>query len=494
MALLAYGSVEIQIHLQPGSNSLEISGRNEAGSDRDQVELIFSKQEEVVPGTVDQETAVIGAVAPEQGFPPNVTILSPSERVSHYNTPAAEILAEITHIESPGDISLSIDGISTDAFTYDFRTNMLTAIVPLNSSSTRMTLKALNKHGSDRDSRTLIRESLSYVPTTQLITNEPVQKSITVQESKQPVTTGPGQPVTAGPKQPVQAGPHRPVTTSPRQLVTVDPKDAGGSRRRPVRAEPSQPVPSDPQEPGPADPQIPAPADPQIPAPADPCHSPRVDMNVSAVSSASATHVVSARIQEVDQRENISLTVNESMLGNYSFNPVSKELRANLKLNPGANTISIVATNDCGEDRASKTIMVQSQGGEKPGGTDKEQGWVRINPGNASWEFCLQTGSGTYNRSDLSNSGFSYSGSASSLYFKPIAAGGSALVNGKAYNLNPGQYYLFTGKLKVQVTNKRQGAMGHWSVHVESSSSPSTGKGKNRPQSPCGGGNKKTNK
>jgi hypothetical protein len=216
-------------------------------------------------------------------------------------------------------------------------------------------------------------------------------------------------------------------------------------------------------------------------------------MNVSTVSSASATHVVSARIQEVDQRENISLTVNESMLGSFSFNPVSKELMANLKLNPGANTISIVATNDCGEDRASKTITVQSSVGENPGETDNEQGWVRINPGNSSWEFCLQTGSATYNRSDLSNSGFSYSGSASSLYFKPIAGGGTALVRGQAYNLNPGQYYLFTGNLKVQVTNKHQGAMGHWSVHIESSSSPSTGKGKNRPKSPCDDGNKKRN-
>ena len=85
----------------------------------------------------------------------------------------------------------------------------------------------------------------------------------------------------------------------------------------------------------------------------------------------------------------------------------------------------------------------------------------------------------------------SYSGSASSLYFKPIASGGTAIVDGQAYSLNPGQYYLFTGSLKVQVTNRHQGAMGHWSVYIESSSAPATGKGNKRPQSPCDTGEKK---
>ncbi len=538
-------SLEITTYLQPGSNSLEISCRNEAGSARDQVELIFSRQEEIVSETLAPEEVVIGITLPEEGYPPKVKILSPTDRVANYNASAAEIVAEITHIDAPGDISVSINGIKTSAFSYNAGTNSLSAIVPLNSGTNRLNIEARNIYGSDSDQRTLVRESMAYLPTTQLITNQPVQDLISVQEPSRPVTADPTQPVNTGarqavivdPKRPVSADPNPPVNTTVRQPVIVDPKgSASDNARRPVTRNPGNPAPTEPPNPvtsypstpvtynpptpvapvappSPVSPNPPSPVTPGPPTPVtpgqpspvtpdpppnpvtpEPCQPPKVGLNVSAVSSSSATHVVSARIQEVDRRESVSLTVNGSSVSNFNFNPNSEVFSANLKLNPGTNTIVIVATNDCGEDRASKTVTVQSQGSTDPVGTDNEQGWVRINPGNASWEFCLQTGSRTYTRSDLSNSGFSYSGAASSIYFKPIAGGGSALVNGNAYSLNPGQYYLFTGSLNIMVTNKRQGAMGHWSVYIESSSSPSTGKGKNRPQSPCDSGSKKPGK
>ena len=110
---------------------------------------------------------------------------------------------------------------------------------------------------------------------------------------------------------------------------------------------------------------------------------------------------------------------------------------------------------------------------------------VRINPGNSDWQFCLVTPSGTYNRSDLSNSNFKYSGSASSLYFKPIGGGGDAIVNGEAYRLSPGKDYLFTGSITVTVSTSNPGSMGHWSVCIESDKKPISGSGKNRPASPC---------
>jgi hypothetical protein len=117
-----------------------------------------------------------------------------------------------------------------------------------------------------------------------------------------------------------------------------------------------------------------------------------------------------------------------------------------------------------------------------PENPDGEQGWVRINPGNSDWQFCLQTGSVSYNRSDLSNREFSYSGSARSLYFKPIAGGRTALVNGNPSGLKSGQYYLFTGSLQVKVTNNHKGAMGQWSVYISAGSHPATGKGKDSSQ------------
>ena len=55
----------------------------------------------------------------------------------------------------------------------------------------------------------------------------------------------------------------------------------------------------------------------------------------------------------------------------------------------------------------------------------------------------------------------------------PIAGGGDAVVNSKPYNL------------KVTVSTKNPGSMGHWSVCINSDKEPVYGIGSNRPKSPC---------
>lgn len=230
---------------------------------------------------------------------------------------------------------------------------------------------------------------------------------------------------------------------------------------------------------------------------AQPCIPPLVDFTISEINSESATHQLGGKIQNVKNKSQVTLTVNGTTDNGFQFLPTTGEISNSFKLDPGTHTIVVIANNQCGSDSESKLVMVNEIPDNEPGeeeNTNPDAGWVRINPGNASWEFCLQTPASNFNRDNLSKSDFSYSGTASSLYFKPIAGGGTASVNGKAFNLNPGQYYHFSGNLKVQVTNKHQGAMGHWSVYIESTSEPLTGKGNNRPTSPCETGTKNKNR
>ncbi len=117
--------------------------------------------------------------------------------------------------------------------------------------------------------------------------------------------------------------------------------------------------------------------------------------------------------------------------------------------------------------------------------TEQKPVGVRINPGNSDWQFCLLTPSGTYNRSDLKNANFSYSGPATGIYFKPIGGGGYAIVKGEVFNLSPGKDYLFKGNLVVSVSTSNPGSMGHWSICIEADREPVSGNGKNRPTSPC---------
>jgi len=153
---------------------------------------------------------------------------------------------------------------------------------------------------------------------------------------------------------------------------------------------------------------------------------------------------------------------------------------SNINLLNGANTVQVSLTNNCSNEVITYSIAYTAPSG--PCGP-------RINPGNADWQFCLVTPSGTYNRNDLaSNPGFTYSGAASSVYFLPIAGGGNVLLNGSPYALQNGTYYLFEGNMNITVSSNQPGAMGHWTLCLETNQAPTFGKGNNRPQSPCEAG------
>lgn len=110
----------------------------------------------------------------------------------------------------------------------------------------------------------------------------------------------------------------------------------------------------------------------------------------------------------------------------------------------------------------------------------------RFNPGNSAYEFCLVTPNGTFTRDNLaSNANFTYSGPATSVYFKPIAGGGPVTVNGSPMMLENGNYYLFTGTLTVEIKNPNGGGNGHWTICLQSNTMPTFGTGNNKPTSPC---------
>jgi hypothetical protein len=206
-----------------------------------------------------------------------------------------------------------------------------------------------------------------------------------------------------------------------------------------------------------------------------PCVPPVISYRISSVERADATHELRGTVTNVSARNNITLKVNGKDDTSFRFTTSNGEVVAALKLVPGLNNILVTARNECGIDSKPDTVVIRE---EKPCGP-------RINPGNAAWQFCLITPSGTFNRDSLSRTSFSYSGPASSLFFMPIAGGGDAMVKGKPYSLRPGQYYLFTGNMTVTISTKNQGSLGQWSVCINADKEPVFGSGNNRPKSPC---------
>ena len=200
---------------------------------------------------------------------------------------------------------------------------------------------------------------------------------------------------------------------------------------------------------------------------------PTIEFSLTAVDRADATHELKGTVQNIKNKSEISLTVNGQADQGFQFVPGTGVLSGKFKFSTGETSVVVSVQNECGNDSKSVRVSVE----ELACGT-------RINPGNTTWQFCLETPKGTYNRENLEDENFSYSGAATSLFFMPIG-GGDAIVNGKAYSIRPGQYYLFTGNLTIDVSTKNPGSMGHWSVCIETDKEPVSGQGNNRPESPC---------
>ena len=225
--------------------------------------------------------------------------------------------------------------------------------------------------------------------------------------------------------------------------------------------------------------------------PCDPVTYNLILPNGNSATTAVATYMIKINTENVSDSSNITTTLNGGSIP-FIFDPNSGMIScSNIALEEGDNPLVVTMGNSCSDETIYYTITY-----EAPVIEELTSCGPRFNPGNADWQFCLVTPSGTYNREDLaSNSNFNYSGPATSVYFKPIAGGGDAIVNGQPYSVQNGQYYLFQGGLTVDVSSSHPGSMGHWEICVNSNSIPTFGNGNNRPASPCenksatGGGN-----
>jgi len=209
-----------------------------------------------------------------------------------------------------------------------------------------------------------------------------------------------------------------------------------------------------------------------------PCNIPVITLT-SASAATTSRYALAGTVTNIDNASNVSVSLNGTIVSS-TYNTTTGVLASTFSLIEGTNTI-IVTANGCEVMTELKSVSLEIE----PCGP-------RFNPGNSSWEFCLVTPTGTYSRDDL-NSNFTYSGPASSVYFKPIAGGGNANVNGSTYAVQNGNYYLFTGALVVDVSSSHPGSMGHWENCLTADRNPTFGSGNNKPTSPCASNNNNNN-
>jgi len=441
-----------RISLRDGENVLSIHAQNESGGDAK--EVLFIKETRHCP-------------------PPVVNLIDPTGRQVSTSQQSYALRAEARNITNTNQLRLLVNG-KTVSFTY--RNNLLTSSIPLGEGLNSISLNAVNECGQGNASA-----RINYEP------------SVIVEPCPPPTVAFSLQEVMRGDATHELMGSVTGIRNKSDISLTLDGNANSGFQFVPSTGKLSAKFKLSPgshvvvvsvnNDCGTDNQGASVTVE-------EPCTPPTVAFSLQEVISENATHELMGSISGVRNKTEINLTIDGKANNRFQFVPSSGELRTKLKLTPGPHTLVLSANNSCGADYKTQTltfVIVDDDGDEDDDGDDEENEdcGIRINPGNSDWQFCLVTPSGTYNRESLTNSNFSYSGPASSLYIKPIGGGGEATVNGQAYAIRSGQYYLFSGSLDVSVSTNHPGAMGHWSVCISSSSAPVSGNGNNRPESPC---------
>jgi len=469
------GAVSVNLFLAEGVNNIEITAQNEAGTASDRTSITYHDPviyDPVYQDPVRQDPDRQDPVHHDPvvtNSPPEINIIIPATYPFRTNAPSEELRATVMNVSSKENITLNINGMNTRDFNFNFSSKTLTTRVALKEGSNVLTINAQNEAGNATKDQVFIRlkEALPCSrPEIRLI--DPAQGPISTNRQTYAVQAE-----------------IRNITNTSQLRLLVNGKSVNFSFSNNILSG-SIPLTSGlntislnaRNECGEANASA---SISYIPVVIDePCTPPTVAFSINEVNRDDATHELRGSATGVKNKSDISFTLDGRANSGFQFVPATGELNAKFKLTPGSHTIVVTVSNTCGINSKSETVSVST-----PVVIEEEACGVRFNPGNADWQFCLVTPSGTFSRDNLTNSNFSYSGRATSLFFMPIGGGGDAMVSGQPYAVRSGQYYLFTGNLEVTVSTKNPGSMGHWSVCINASRAPVSGNGNNRPKSPC---------
>lgn len=126
----------ITCNLVTGNNTLKITATNSVGTDS-KTQIIVYQRPVVVPKPV-------------------VTITTPSANPFTVSTSISPVKATVTNVSSSSDITVRVNGTSTNAFSFDAATKQVAVTVNLIQGNNTISIKGVNQSGEDTDTQTII--------------------------------------------------------------------------------------------------------------------------------------------------------------------------------------------------------------------------------------------------------------------------------------------------------------------------------------------------
>lgn len=365
---------------------------------------------------------------PRGTSPPEIIMIDPKGYSTTSNTPTAIVKARIKHISSVGNVSMLVNGLAYENFTYNGAKEEFLSAIPLRKGENKIELEAKNQFGSDSEMIIIKYDGNETAPSNpQLpVYNKPVvtitnpaksphsveAESISINATISEVASEADIKIWVdGQKQegfsynpgtdylfvavPLKKGTNRikieaknkkgtgigqvTVIRTEAPIASNPPPGTGGAdgTRNPIPNNPTDPnnnpTPTDPgngRVPGkPQAPSNPNPTTPNPPGEMNIKSKPVVDISSPATNNSTTDKTsLSFRgtVQNVSSKENIGLKLNGTPVTNFNYSSTSGAVSANLTLRNGPNSIILAAFNSVGSDQANVTITYGQASAKKP--------------------------------------------------------------------------------------------------------------------------------
>ncbi len=322
------GGVTADVPLKEGSNTIKIRVQNSVGTDDDQVTVRYNKP-----------------AAPK--LIPEVDITSPSNGKT-FTTPAAQVVANVKHISSKGQVTFLLNGSKTTAF--NLASGRITASVSLKEGDNVIKINVKNNGGSDSDQVKVIYKKPTPKPVVNI--TQPANGAVV----SNPKVTLKATVKNVSSKSGIKVNVNGRNTTSFNYaggVVTASVTLAEGSNSIKVTGTNSAGSDSDLvkvtlkiNRPKPVVKFI------NPPSPGQSTNKP--------------TYSVKANILHVTQKKNVIFKVNGKRVTAFNFNPSTGMMMANINLKNGKNNLSLTGKNESGSASASTNIVkkaIEIEGG-----------------------------------------------------------------------------------------------------------------------------------
>lgn len=326
------GKLTSTVQLQRGNNTVVVTGTNSAGTDKDQVTIIF-EEEVITPPTVN---------------PPTVKVTRPNSNPETVTNDSYQILATIRNVESQNQVGFKMNGRNISSFSYNPRTDAFSANVTLEEGANVFEITGTNSAGRDADGGNIIYKKNTppavLPPTVQITT-----------PNNGAVFTTSGQVVKATVKN---------VTTKSQITFKVNGQTNNGFS---YNANSDRFEATITLEEGQNNIEVSAAntagrdednvsvifRNPEFP--------PVITVTSPATNPATVTQnstTIQAGITNITTKNQLTFKLN-GRSENFTWNPSQKVLSSNVTLNEGANRFEITATNGAGNDQKVGTIIYQ---------------------------------------------------------------------------------------------------------------------------------------